>query len=126
MFLQQTVLTALVATRAVVHFQAAWTQTFKLVAGAAVQVETAPMQFHPTVALEVLVFQIPSPALQYFMAVAVAVVKEVQPVQPELGATVAVATVEELEMVAQLLQTPVAVAVAQVVNSLVAQVVRVL
>jgi hypothetical protein len=53
MFLQQTALMVLAAIRAVVHFQAAWTQTFKLVVVVPVQVETAPMQFHPTVVLEV-------------------------------------------------------------------------
>jgi hypothetical protein len=59
MFLQQTAPMELVGSKVAAHFQAVWTQIFKLAAAAADQVETASMQFLQMVVLAVLVFQIP-------------------------------------------------------------------
>jgi hypothetical protein len=83
-------------------------------------------QFHLMVEQAVQAFQILTVVLQHIMEAAAAAEKELhQPVMLDLAATVAPVTVEKLEMEVLPLRIPAAVAVAQVVNSMAVQVVRV-
>jgi hypothetical protein len=125
LFQQQTALMVLVVLKVAVHSQAVPMRISKLVVVAVDQELMVLTQFHLMVEQAVQAFQILQLVLKHFMVAVAVAEKEVLLVRPGLVVVVAVVTVEKLEMEVLRLRIPAAAVVAQVVNSLAVQVVRV-